>query len=183
MNMPEAPPKKPLISPEYAELNRAMHAQQPVYGAAAAKDAAGLVKYARKENCRTILDYGCGKGSLKPAIAAIAPDFIVYEYDPAVPGKERLPSHQVDLIAAMDVMEHIEPELLDAVLESMVALRPKLVILKIALTPAQKTLPDGRNAHILLRPSAWWAEQLAGYFTAQKAKELPLHFLFIGHPL
>lgn len=175
-------PRKPLISPTYAALNRALHAEQHTYGADAAKDAAGIVKFARKEACGSVLDYGCGKGTLKPAILAIAPDLKVYEYDPAVPGKEHLPDHAVDLVAAMDVMEHIEPEMLPAVLESMVALRPKVVILKIALTPAQKTLPDGRNAHILLQPASWWREQLSQYLQVRNAQELPLHYLYIGRP-
>lgn len=64
----------------------------------------------------------------------------------------------------------------------MVALRPRVVILKIALTPAQKTLPDGRNAHILLQPASWWREQLCQYFQVRNAQELPLHYLYIGRP-
>ncbi|MBY0509967.1 MAG: class I SAM-dependent methyltransferase [Rhodospirillaceae bacterium] len=153
------------------------------YGADAAKDAAGVVKFARKYDAKTVLDFGCGKGTLKPAIAAAAPDLTIFEFDPAIPGKETLPTAQIDVIAAMDVMEHIEPEYLDSVLETMRDMRPKLVILKIALTPAQKTLPDGRNAHILLKPAAWWMEQLQRYFTPRNAQELPLHFMFIGTPV
>jgi hypothetical protein len=180
--MPQQPPK-PLISPEYMALNKRLHADKPSYGADAAKDAAGIVKFARAADCSCILDYGCGKGTLKPAIQAIAPDLRVLEYDPAVEGKDQLPEGEVDLIAAMDVMEHIEPAYLDAVLHTMAGLRPKLVILKIALTPAKKNLPDGRNAHILLQPSAWWFEKLQGFFAVTKCQELPLHFVYIGEPL
>jgi len=179
--MPQPP--KPLISPEYIALNKQLHADHATYGADAAKDAAGIVKFARGLGCKSVLDYGCGKGTLKPAILAIAPDLTVLEYDPAVDGKDELPGEAVDLVAAMDVMEHIEPEYLDGVLQTMAGLKPKLVILKIALTPAKKTLPDGRNAHILLKPSAWWFEKLQSYFAVTNCQELPLHFVYIGVPL
>lgn len=174
---------KPVISDSYKALNKQLHTEKAEYGADAQKDAAGVVNFARKTGARVILDFGCGKGSLKPAIAAIAPELTVLEFDPAIEGKDTLPTQPVDLIAAMDVMEHIEPEFLTAVLESMCDLKPRLVIMKIALTPAQKTLPDGRNAHILLKPSAWWRETLDRHFQVRNCQELAMHFMYIGVPL
>ncbi len=174
---------KSVISDAYKEMNKQLHSDKPEYGADAQKDAQGVVTFARKSDCRVILDFSCGKGTLKPAITAIAPDLTVLEFDPAIEGKDTLPSQPVDMIAAMDVMEHIEPEYLTAVLESMCALKPRLVLMKIALTPAQKTLPDGRNAHILLRPAGWWRETLDKYFQVRNCKELPLHYVYIGMPL
>lgn len=179
-----------LISPEYAEMNRQLHAESAVYGIAAARDAAGVVKFARKFGCASILDFGCGKGSLRPAVLEIAPEMTVLEFDPAIAGKDALPAAPVDCVAGMDVMEHIEPDYLEAVLETIHGLASKLVILKIALIPAQKTLPDGRNAHILLMPSVWWAERLERHFRPVMAQELigegtgkPAHFMYIGTPL
>ena len=178
-----------VISPEYAALNKQLHEAHEEYGAAADRDAPGVVKFARKYGAKSLLDFGCGKGVLKPALSRLAPELEVYEFDPAVPGKDTLPAMPVDVIAAMDVMEHIEPEYLDAVLQSMVGLAPKIVIMKICLVPAQKTLPDVRNAHILLKPSSWWAEYLARYFSPRNAQELkdrtgaPTHFMYIAQPL
>jgi len=175
---------KPVISDQYKEMNKQLHADKPEYGADAQKDAAGVVKFARKSESKIILDFGCGKGALKPAIALLAPDLTVLEFDPAIEGKDQLPTEPVDLIAAMDVMEHIEPEYLTGVLESMCALKPRLVIMKIALTPAKKFLSDGRNAHILLQPPSWWRAQLDQYFQVRNAQEmLPLHYMYIGSPL
>lgn len=174
---------RPVISDTYKALNKQLHDDKAEYGADAQKDAQGVVNFARKTGSRTILDFGCGKGSLKPAILELAPEMTVLEFDPAIEGKDTLPTQPVDLIAAMDVMEHIEPEYLTAVLESMCALKPRLVIMKIALTPAQKTLPDGRNAHILLQPPAWWRETLDRHFQVRNAQELAIHYLYIGTPL
>ncbi len=128
------------ISHEYAEMNRQLHNEKPEYGAAAENDAPAVAKYARKVGAKTLLDFGCGKGTLKPALMQIAPEISVFEYDPAVPGKEALPAHAVDVVAAMDVMEHIEPDYLTAVLQTMISLQPKIVIMKISLTPAKKNV-------------------------------------------
>jgi hypothetical protein len=175
--------RNPVISPEYAALNRQLHNEMDTYGAAAARDAAGVVKVARQTGCNRILDFGCGKGSLKPAIYEIAPEMVVLEFDPAIPGKENMPAENVDLVAAMDVMEHIELEYLDNVLTTMCSLNPKIVLMKISLRPADKNLPDGRNAHILLKPIPWWKERLAPYFKTRHTQETADVFVFIGKPL
>jgi hypothetical protein len=30
--------------------------------------------------------------------------------------------------------------------------------------PAGKTLPDGRNAHLIQKPSSWWLPKLSAHF-------------------
>jgi hypothetical protein len=37
-------------------------------------------------------------------------------------------------------------------------------LLVISLIPAKKTLPDGRNAHLILEKPHWWKDKLANYF-------------------
>ena len=61
-----------LISPEYAALNRDLHEERDDFGAKGAKSAPQVVALARQNGLKVILDYGCGKGSLKPAVAALA---------------------------------------------------------------------------------------------------------------
>jgi hypothetical protein len=34
----------------------------------------------------------------------------------------------------------------------------------ISLVPAKKTLPDGRNAHLILQTPDWWRDKLSSYF-------------------
>jgi 2-polyprenyl-3-methyl-5-hydroxy-6-metoxy-1,4-benzoquinol methylase len=175
-------PDKTLISPEYAALNRQLHERDSEYGAHGDYRAEHVVKTARDNKYRSILDFGCGKGSLKPAIASIAPELTVMEYDPAIPGKDALPEGAVDFLVALDVMEHIEPAYLPAVCEVMRDIKPKLAMLQIALTPALKTLPDGRNAHLIVQPPAWWLAQLKPYFETAGTQLHPLHLMYYGIP-
>ena len=174
---------RPVISPEYAALNRQLHENAPDYGAQGAAGAAQIVKLCRDNGLKSVLDYGCGKGTLKPAIASLDWSLKVIEFDPAIPGKDKLPANgSVDLIAALDVMEHVEPEYLSNVLQVIKKLRPKAVFFAISTTPAKKTLPDGRNAHLLVHPGSWWETNLGAYFSKIYANEVPGSFMYLGKP-
>jgi len=173
---------KPLISPEYAELNRQLHAEMEEYGAKGHEAAAVIARGALANGYKVILDFGCGKGTLKPALKRLSPNLQVIEYDPAVKTKDKLPAVKPDLIVALDVMEHIEPAYLSTVLETMAALNPQAVMLMIALEPANKTLPDGRNAHLIVESAAWWRERLSQDFIELSGKVSKAHFLFVGQP-
>lgn len=172
----------PLISPEYAALNKQLHEERFDYGSRA-DGLAVIIGLARTNGLKTILDFGCGKGALKLTMQTAAPDLAVLEFDPAVPGKDKLPDKPADLVVALDVMEHIEPEYLENVLSTMRDMRPKAVLLSIALQPANKTLPDGRNAHLIVESADWWRARLAPYFkTGQDAASVS-HLTFLGTPL
>lgn len=104
---------------------------------------------------RSILDYGCGRATLAKALPGVK----VFEYDPGVPGKDHLPK-PADLIACTDVLEHIEPKCLDNVMRHMFVLARLGAYFVIATRPARESLPDGRNAHLIVQPSAWWLARL-----------------------
>lgn len=146
-----------LISPEYRALNTELHETRSDYGARGSRAADKVRELAARYDCRSILDYGCGKGSL----AAVLPN--VQEYDPAIPGKDAEP-RPADLVVCTDVLEHVEPDKIDAVLDHIRRLTQKVCHFSICTIPASKTLADGRNAHILLRPADWWVEKLKEYF-------------------
>lgn len=175
--------KKPVISPEYAALNKQLHAERPDYGGRGHVGADEIVRFCRQDGFRSVLDYGCGKGSLRPAIHEMAPDVAVYEFDPAIDGKDTLPSGNIDLVVAIDVMEHVESEFLNNVLEAFCSFAPKAVFLTISTASAQKTLPDGRNAHILIRGRGWWLKRLSKYFSEVHARASAGYFIYVGKPL
>jgi hypothetical protein len=83
----------------------------------------------------------------------------VRNYDPGIPADSALPA-PADLVVCTDVLEHIEPEHLDAVLAHIFRLAQRAVFLQIALFPAKKTLPDGRNAHLIVQPANWWLDKI-----------------------
>lgn len=103
----------------------------------------------------TVLDYGCGSGSLRKQLR----DCLVREYDPAVSGKDQDPE-PADIVVCVDVLEHIEPDKLQRVLQHLYNLTIKMALFVIATRPAEKRLPDDRNAHLIIDNAAWWHRQL-----------------------
>lgn len=142
-----------LITPGYVEEQKLLH-QQDAYGSRGFNWGYLIAGIARIENCKTILDYGCGKGTLVRTLSdARIP---VAGYDPALPQFAAMPQ-PADLVACVDVLEHIEPECIDAVLDHFAVVTKKILFVAISLTPAKRKLSDGRNTHILLRdPEDWW---------------------------
>ncbi len=143
------------ISSEYRDLNLKLHRSNPDYGRVAHAIAPWVVEFAKEGGVRSFLDYGCGKGTLRPAILALAPDLIVAEYDPAMPGKDA-PPEPCDVVACIDVLEHVEPDCLSDVLSHIQELGFGGAFFIIDTVPAQKTLADGRNAHLIVEDLAWW---------------------------
>ena len=144
-----------LISPAYTEQNTLLHAQRPDYGARGYRYADTIRDLAEKFECKDILDYGSGKGTLRTALE----DLRVWEYDPAVLRISK-PPVPADLVVCLDVLEHIEPECIEAVLDDLRRCARKACFLTISTKAAQKFLPDGRNAHLIQAGMEWWVPKL-----------------------
>jgi hypothetical protein len=151
-----------LISQEYREQNRKLH-ELPNYGNSSGKWGKPVAELAELNQCRTILDYGCGKGDLK---VALMNNPNVFEYDPAIEGKDSTPE-PADMVVCTDVLEHIEPELIENVLDDLKRVTLKIGYFLINTAAAEKFLPDGRNAHVLQRPLEWWMPKLWERFEIQ----------------
>lgn len=142
-----------LISPEYLQTQIVLHAEPRGYGGKGDKWANGVHQIAADYDCGSILDYGCGRGMLAHALRGLGRP--CREYDPAIPGKDGRPAF-ADLVVCTDVLEHIEPDKLDTVLAHLRGLARKACFVVIATRPSNKTLTDGRNAHLILEQAAWW---------------------------
>lgn len=155
-----------LISPAYRDEQRRLHAQPEGYGGKGAKWRDEVLRVAASLNAFSILDYGCGQGSLGSAVRGQGHGVIrVDEYDPAIKGKDAPPMF-ADLVTCTDVLEHIEPDRLATVLAHLKMLARKAVFVVIATRPSNKFLSDGRNAHLILESADWWhARVLAAGFT------------------
>ncbi len=81
---------------------------------------------------QSVLDYGCGKGTLAEAVS-----FEIREYDPAIAGKDENPL-PADLVICTDALEHIEPEYLDAVLVHIASLTRMAAFFVVHTGRAQK---------------------------------------------
>ena len=131
----------------------------------------------KKHGSCAVLDYGGGHGLLIPAITKAFPDVdgvTYHEYDPFVAGKDAEPA-PADLIFCGDVMEHVEPQCVDAVFKHIAGLTRQIVIFQISLIHAAKTLPDGRNAHLCVKKPDWWLSYIRKHFMvveSQRESEL-----------
>jgi len=148
-----------VISSDYIAQNRELHDRSTSYGVSVMKHIDTIKSLYDKVEAKSLLDYGCGKGLLARQL-----DFPIWEYDPAIPGKNS-PPRAADLVVCVDVLEHIEPYYLDNVLFDISRCIKKVGYLVIGTRPAQKTLPDGRNTHLIVEGKAWWVERLSKFFT------------------
>lgn len=167
-----------LISDEYRELNRKLHDRED-YGAIGARHAEAVIDLARMSKSKTLLDYGCGKGTLRKAL--FGSGLLVSEYDPAVEGKDA-PPEQTDIVVCTDVLEHIEPEHLEEVLDDLRRLTRVAVYLTVSMVRAEKILADGRNAHLIVEDYKWWLPKLWERFRPVVVQFSPTEFMFIGRP-
>lgn len=152
----------PLISPAYLNEQMRLHADPRGYGARGRKWSEWVVTIGVRYGCASVLDYGCGRGSL---VAEIAPRGVfadLHEYDPAIPGKDALPA-PADLVVCTDVLEHVESECVWAVVRHLASLTRKACFVVVSLIETSKQLSDGRQAHITLRSATWWAEAMAAH--------------------
>lgn len=144
-------------SNEYQKELTLLHSKKKSFGTSG--NIPKIVKSLIEEkSLSSILDYGAGKGNTSKAFLEEYPDITLYSYDPATfPGP--LPN-QVDLIYSSDVLEHIEPELINTSLEDLCNRAQRYQYHLIACHPAKKSLSDGRNAHLIVETPSWWKDKI-----------------------
>lgn len=150
------------ISAPYIQQNKILHTTNPQYGTMAVNYVKTVLDLFDKTSCRSILDYGCGKGLLAKNIP-----FPIWEYDPAIEGKD-WPPRPSDLVVALDVLEHVEPEYLDSTLADIARCTKKVGYFVINTIPSSKVLPDGRNTHLIQKGRDWWYSKLSKHFVIPK---------------
>lgn len=117
---------------------------------------------------RSVLDYGSGKGLQYASDVRVGDDVIAPSikelwnvdeitcFDPGVPELNALPTREFDAVVATDVLEHVPESDVFWVVEELFSFSRRFVFASIPCYRAAATLPDGRNAHITLRPPMWW---------------------------
>lgn len=169
-----------VASPEYRAVLRERYTQ-PGWGASGKHHWRTVYDFADFIKAADALDYGCGRGTLKQAMDretinhGLQP-LPMREYDPGIVGKDEMPQ-PADLVVCTDVLEHIEKDRLKNVLWHLKSLARKGLYLIIASGPARETLPDGRNAHLIQQPAAWWLRTLqdAGFKVLRNRTDKGLH--------
>jgi hypothetical protein len=122
---------------------------------------------------KTLLDYGCGKGVIHKLHKLMLPngktvgslndywgiDRITL-FDPGVEAYAQLPTGPFDGVISTDVLEHVPEEDIPWVLKELFDFADRFVFANIASYPATKTLPNGWNAHVTIKPADWWREKI-----------------------
>lgn len=172
------------ISEDYRRQQQELH-QNPRYGTASFGFAPLVADLVRQSGAQSVSDYGAGKKNLLVGLnnVGVFPEY--KPYDPAFP--EYGEPQSADLVCCIDVLEHIEPELLENVLQDLADITHKVGFFSIHMTPAGKTLSDGRNAHLIQKPTSWWLPKICRYFDIVQLQQHNvgggMGFWIIVHPI
>jgi hypothetical protein len=159
------------ISEDYLKLQQQLH-EVPSYGIASLTYAPLVKQVLDQSGIRSISDYGAGKCNLRKGLHDLGKsDFEYYPYDPAFP--DYGPPRPALLSCCIDVLEHIEESYLDHVLLDLEEITQSLGFFTVTSTPALKTLPDGRNAHLIQKPARWWLPRLCDHFDIRHLQYMP----------
>ena len=152
-----------LISDEYRRLQQELH-RNPAYGVASVYCAPLVARIIEQVGATELLDYGAGKGRLGPALLKhLKRPLTIHLYDPAIPEWSARPA-PCSFVACIDVLEHIEPHLLDNVLDDLKRVTAGVGVFTVHTGAAVKVLPDGRNTHLIQQPPEWWLPRIIERF-------------------
>lgn len=158
-----------IIDPTYQNQLSAMHSQgQFVRGSKTLKNVKPFIDQYQPNS---LLDYGCGHGALMTSIQELYTGMRVEGYDPGNRYHNRMPKRKFDVVVSADVFEHIEPEYLDQTLMIVSDKIQKAGWFRIACYPSKKSLPDGRNAHLIVQPPEWWRSKILNVMKLTIVKE------------
>ena len=163
-----------LISETYRQINRRLHADRPDYGTHGHLWAESIKDLALSMKTTDVLDYGCGKQSLKKVMP------FVIGYDPCITGLDDRPA-PAELVVCTDVLEHIEPECIDDVMDDLVRVTGSALFALISFGSAKKKLSDGRNAHLIQQGLDWWLPKFWTRFDIQMVHNLGGSILVVSN--
>jgi hypothetical protein len=168
------------ISEDYLMQQQELH-KNPNYGVASLSYAPIVKQVMEQARIASISDYGAGKCNLRKGLHDLGKnDFEYFPYDPVFP--QYGPPKPAQLVCCIDVLEHIEEAYLDAVFLDLKEITTNIGFFSIHTGPAVKTLPDGRNAHIIQKPSSWWLPRICQYFEIAHLQRSPGGFWVIAEP-
>ncbi len=148
-----------LISEPYRTLNRLHFLDDLAFGTGGGRYWNPVCHFAREVKAKTILDYGCGRGTLKETISKFSTDYKVFEYDPCFEGKQGDPV-PADLVVCLAVLEHVEGKFLDNVIDHLFSLANKGLFIVTTNFKSGKTLADGSSPHRSILEHQEWKERI-----------------------
>lgn len=164
-----------LISEDYRKMQEQLH-ENPNYGVASVHYAPMVAEVIEAVHATEILDYGAGKGRLGQTLKQhIHRPLVIHHYEPART-EWSAPPAPCGFVACIDVLEHIEPDLLDNVLDDLQRVTQNVGVFTVHTGAAVKFLPDGRNAHLIQKPPTWWLRKFLDRFDLVTFNRMPMGF-------
>lgn len=164
------------ISESYRQAQQELH-QNPSYGVMSVHYAPLVKQIIEVGNIKSVSDYGAGKKRLNETLLSLGVNVDYYPYDPAFP--EYGNPSPADLVCCIDVLEHIEPDFVDNVISELAEITQNIGFYTIHTGAAVKTLSDGRNAHLIQKPSSWWLQKLEQHFEIIQLQDVENGFWII----
>ena len=171
--------EKITISEGYRQAQQELH-KNPAYGVMSVYYAPLVKEIIAACNVKSLSDYGAGKKRLNETLLSFGVNIDYYPYDPAFP--EYGNPSPADLVCCIDVLEHIEPDFVDNVIAELARITSNVGFYTIHTGAAVKTLPDGRNAHLIQKPSSWWLPKLKQHFEIMQLQDVENGFWIITKP-
>jgi hypothetical protein len=164
-----------LISEDYRQMQQDLH-RNPNYGVASVQYAPLVADVLKAVGTTELLDYGAGKGRLGATLEGIFKRPLkIHHYDPAIPQWSK-PPEPCRFVACIDVLEHIEPDLIENVLDDLKRVTAGVGVFTVHTGTAAKVLADGRNAHLIQQPPSWWLPRLLERFELATFNRMPMGF-------
>ena len=181
-------------STEYNELvdeYKGLHQDPTMFPGKSVLKYTHYIRSILKDNkCKTLLDYGSGKGYLYEADHPYTKKKLtkplnkfwnlnsVTCYDPGVEKFSKLPEGVFDAVIAVDVMEHVPTEDAEWVLDKIMGYSSKAVFLNIACYEALKTFKNGKNVHVSVHSPEWWMDLLRKVWYTKHHEWTTVHVTF-----
>jgi hypothetical protein len=153
------------------ELIRGIPAEHTFPGSSLLPQAHHVRRLVAQTETRSMLDYGCGKGTQYRPMALAEngggrwqsmQEYWNVEriecYDAAYLPFSRLPSGRFDGVICTDVLEHCPEDDLGWIVDELFSFAARFVFASVACHPAIKRLPNGENAHCTVRAPEYWQE-------------------------
>jgi len=152
------------------QLYRELHTQNPAYGASGIEYYHAILDFINFHSPNSVLDFGCGKGTLVEKLRETTSGVIIDGFDPALQKFEitRLKTYQ--MIITTDVLEHIHIDELDTLFKDIKKFQPNTMYHVVCNREAVHILPDGSNAHKIVESVEWWAEKIKTSFDEYDVK-------------
>lgn len=145
------------MNKEYIESEyRRMHDAKLFNGDSLKAHLREIRKLIKEHDCKTILDYGCGKANVhkKGKLGDVT------LYDPYYEPYSKKPDSTYDMVICTDVLEHVPEDEILQTISSLMAYTNNILFLVISTKPAKKKFSNGENVHLTVKPETWWDSML-----------------------